>query len=202
MDAAWLAAATGFAVSMSATPGPNNAMAAASGARFGLRRPLPQLLGVALGFPAMLVLVALGAAELLQRSTALQAALRWVGAAWMLWLAWQLATAPAPAPEAAAPAATARPMRLWQAALFQWVNPKAWIIAAGAIAAYTGTNAGVLADALALAAIFAPAAFLSVLAWAAMGRGVARVLRPRALAWFNRAMAALLVASLVPMVWG
>jgi threonine/homoserine/homoserine lactone efflux protein len=206
MDAAWLAAATGFAIAMAATPGPNNAMVAASGARFGLRRTVPHMLGVALGFPVMLVLVALGAAELLQRSAALQAALRWAGAAWMLWLAWQLATAPASppaaAPEATVEAGTARPMRLWQAALFQWVNPKAWIIAAGAIAAYTGSAAGVLADALALAAIFAPAAFLAVLAWAALGQGAARLLRPRAMVWFNRAMAVLLVASLVPLVLG
>ncbi|WP_149535451.1 LysE family translocator [Siccirubricoccus phaeus] len=202
-DAAWLAAAAGFAIAMSATPGPNNAMVAASGARFGLRRTLPHMLGVSLGFPVMLVLVALGAAELLQRSTALQAALRWVGAAWMLWLAWGLFTAAPAAPEAAAaPPGGARPMRLWQAALFQWVNPKAWIIAAGAIATYTGSSAGVLPDALALAAIFIPAAFLSLLVWAAMGRGVARLLSPAGLRWFNRAMAVLLLLSLVPLLRG
>ncbi|MCO6417243.1 LysE family translocator [Siccirubricoccus sp. KC 17139] len=200
MDAAWLAAATGFAFAMSATPGPNNAMVAASGARFGLRRTLPHMLGVSLGFPVMLVLVALGAAELLRHSATLQGLLRWAGAAWMLWLAWGLLTA-APA----APAATtdgARPMRLWQAALFQWVNPKAWIIAAGAIATYTGSHLGVLPDALLLAAIFAPAAFLSLLVWAAMGQGAARLLSPRGLVWFNRAMAGLLLLSLVPLLLG
>jgi threonine/homoserine/homoserine lactone efflux protein len=198
-DLGWLAAATGFAVSMSATPGPNNAMVAASAANFGLWRTLPHMLGVTLGFPLMLVLVALGAAEALHRSPGLQAGLRWAGAAWMLWLAWALATAPA---NAAARPAAARPMRLWQAALFQWVNPKSWIIASGAIATYTGTAAGVLADALALAAIFAPMAFLSQFGWAVLGRGVARVLRPAALVWFNRVMALLLVASLLPMLVG
>jgi threonine/homoserine/homoserine lactone efflux protein len=199
-DLGWLAAATGFAVSMSATPGPNNAMVAASAANFGLRRTLPHMLGVALGFPLMLVLVALGAAEALHRSPGLQAGLRWAGAAWMLWLAWALATAPPP--NIAARPATAQPMRLWQAALFQWVNPKSWIIATGAIATYTGTAAGVLADALALAVIFAPMAFLAQFAWAALGRGVARVLRPAALVWFNRVMALLLVASLLPLLAG
>jgi threonine/homoserine/homoserine lactone efflux protein len=198
-DLGWLAAATGFAVSMSATPGPNNAMVAASAANFGLLRSVPHMLGVSLGFPLMLVLVALGAAEALHRSPGLQAGLRWGGAAWMLWLAWALATAP---PHVAELPTTARPMRLWQAALFQWVNPKAWIIATGAIAAYTGTSAGVLMDALMLAAIFAPMAFLSVFGWAVLGRGVAQVLQPAALVWFNRAMALLLVASLVPLLVG
>ena len=199
-DPAWLAAAAGFALAMSATPGPNNAMVAASGANFGLRRSMPHLIGVSLGFPAMLVLVALGAAELLHGSAALQAGLRWAGAAWMLWLAWKIATA---APAGPGAAARARPMTLLEAAAFQWVNPKAWVIAAGAIAAYTGTAQGVLGDALVLAALFAVAAFASLLLWALLGAGTARLLRdPAALRWFNRAMAALLVLSLVPTLLG
>src|SRR4051812_1471937 len=114
---------------MSAAPGPNNALVAATAANFGLRRSLPQVLGVSLGFPVMLVLVALGAAELLRGAPGVMAALRWLGAAWMLWLAWGIARAT----PAAAGAAPGRPMTLLQAALFQWVNPKAWIIAAGGI---------------------------------------------------------------------
>src|ERR687886_2018427 len=117
-ELAWFGSAIGFALAMSATPGPNNAMVAASGANFGLRRTLPHVIGVSLGFPAMLLLVALGAAELLQSSATLQALLRWAGATWMLWLAWKIA--------AASPAASAegraRPMTLLEAALFQWVN--------------------------------------------------------------------------------
>jgi threonine/homoserine/homoserine lactone efflux protein len=197
--AAWFASATGFALAMSATPGPNNALVAATAANFGLRRSMPMVLGVSLGFPAMLVLVALGAAELLRGTPEAMAALRWVGAAWMLWLAWKIATA-APAVGGAAPG---RPMTLLQAALFQWVNPKAWIIAVGAIATYTGGAGGLLGEAMALATLFAVAAFGSLIGWAALGAGTARLLRePTALRWFNRAMAALLVASLVPVLAG
>ncbi|MCB4821469.1 LysE family translocator [Roseicella aerolata] len=197
--AAWFASAAGFAVAMSATPGPNNALAAATAANFGLRRSLPMVLGVSIGFPVMLVLVAFGAAELLRGVPEVMLVLRWVGAAWMLWLAWQIATA--------APAATGmaagRPMTLLQAALFQWVNPKAWIIAAGAIATYTGGTGGLRREALVLAAMFAVAAFGSLLGWAALGAGTARLLRsPQALRWFNRVMAALLVLSLIPVVTG
>lgn len=197
--AAWFASAAGFALAMSATPGPNNALVAATAANFGLRRSLPQVLGVSIGFPVMLVLVALGAAELLRGAPGVMTALRWVGAAWMLWLAWGIATAAPPAPGTA----PGRPMTLLQAALFQWVNPKAWIIAAGAVAAYTGGEGGLLGEAVALAALFAVAAFGSLLGWAALGAGTARLLRrPAALRWFNRVMAVLLVASLVPVVLG
>lgn len=197
--AAWYASAAGFALAMSATPGPNNALVAATAANFGIRCSLPMMLGVSVGFPAMLVLLALGAAEVLHGAPQLLEALRWAGAAWMLWLAWGIATAVPPAPGTA----PGKPMGLLRAALFQWVNPKAWIIAAGGIAAYTGGADGVLAEALVLAAMFAVAAFGSLLGWAALGAGTARLLRsPEALRWFNRVMAALLVASLIPVLAG
>ena len=78
---------------------------------------------------------------------------------------------------------------------------KAWIIAAGAIAAYTGGEDGLVTEAFGLAALFAVMAFASMLGWAALGAGTARLLRdPAALRWFNRAMAALLVASLIPVL--
>jgi threonine/homoserine/homoserine lactone efflux protein len=206
---AWLASAAGFALAMSFSPGPNNAMLAASGANFGLRRTVPHLLGVALGFPVMLLLVALGAAELLHAAPGLQEALRWAGAAWLLWLAWRIANA-APATAAAAgmpppppppPGQAARPMSFLSAALFQWVNPKAWMIAAGGVAAYTGGD--VLAEAAALALVFGLATLPTCAGWAAMGAGLGRLLaRPAALRRFNQAMGALLALSVAPMLAG
>jgi threonine/homoserine/homoserine lactone efflux protein len=194
----WLASVTGFALAMSASPGPNNTMVAASAANFGLWRTVPHILGVALGFPAMLVLVSLGAAEVLRASPALEQGLRWVGAAWLLWIAWRIATAAPAAPGAEGTGRASRPMGVLEAALFQWVNPKAWLIAAGAIAAYTGSPAGLAAEAGLLAGIFALAAAASLVGWAAIGAGAARLLvRPGAMRAFNRAMAALLVLSLV-----
>lgn len=205
--AAWFASAAGFALAMAATPGPNNAMIAASGANFGMRRSLPHLLGVTLGFPTMLLLVALGAAELLHATPGLERALRWGGAAWMLWLAWRIATA-----EPAGGAAEAgragggtrtRPLSFLEAAAFQWVNPKAWTIAAGAIAAYTAGGGALLPRALLLAAIFAVATLLSLVAWAALGAGMARLLlRASALRRFNRVMALLLALSVLPLLAG
>lgn len=198
-DPAWLASAAGFAVAMSATPGPNNALAAASAANFGIRRTVPQMLGVALGFPAMLVLVALGAAEALRERPELQFGLRWVGAAWLAWLAWRLATA-VPGGVGEAPGQRrARPLSFLEAALFQWVNPKAWLIAFAGIGTYAGPR--VLPEAAVLAALFAVAALGSLAAWAALGAGIARLLPgPRALRRFNIAMAVLLLLSLLPLL--
>jgi threonine/homoserine/homoserine lactone efflux protein len=197
---AWIASATGFAFAMTATPGPNNTMVAASGANYGLRRTLPHVLGVAVGFPVMLLLVAAGVAGVLQESPRLQLAMRWGGALWLLWLAWRIATAtPAAGLQGQEREATrGRPMSFLEAALFQWVNPKAWLIAVGGIGAYVG--GGGLGPAALLALLFALAAVVCLLGWAALGAGLARLLRPLAMRWFNRVVAVLLVLSLVPVL--
>jgi threonine/homoserine/homoserine lactone efflux protein len=205
----WIASAAGFAFATTATPGPNNAMVAASGASFGLRRTVPHMLGVAVGFPLLFLLVALGASELLRANPALEWGMRWAGAAWMLWLAWRIATAE-PAAPAAGPAAPGeggragrhrRPMRFLEAAAFQWVNPKAWAMAAAGIAAYATDPGTVLERALVLALLFGVMAVVCLAAWAALGAGMARLLlRPAAVRWFNRGMAALLVLSIIPLL--
>jgi len=195
MDLTWLASAGAFAVSMSATPGPNNAMLTASGATWGFRRTVPHMLGITLGFPAMVVIVALGAGEAFRAQPWLHEALRWIGAAYLLWLAWCIAMA---RPDAAADEAGGRPFSLMQAGLFQWVNPKAWAVALGAVVTFT-SQAGLLVEAAVLALIFLAVTPPVAMFWTLVGVGAARVLRTRsARRWFNRAMAALLVASLVP----
>jgi threonine/homoserine/homoserine lactone efflux protein len=198
----WYASAAGFALAMSATPGPNNALIAASAANFGLVRSIPHLLGVALGFPAMLLAVALGAAEVLRQWPLLSTAMQWLGAAWLLWLAWRIATTRPAGKGHPVPAVRPdrRPMSFLQAALFQWVNPKAWLIAVSAIGTYAGEE--VLVRASFLGGMFAAAALLSLAAWAALGRTTAHLLPPRTLLWFHRIMAALMVLSLMPMLVG
>lgn len=199
MDASWWLAAAGFAIAMSGTPGPNNAMVMASGANFGLRRSLPHMLGITLGFPAMLLAVALGAGEVFARAPWLHGAVRWVGAAYLLWLAWKIATA---APDEPGAASAAQPLGFVGAALFQWANPKAWVIALGAVAAYgTAAGAAFLAQMGTLAALFAVVTLPILSLWALAGVGAARILRtPRAMRWFNRAMGGLLALSLAPLL--
>ena len=206
---AWFGSVLAFALAMAATPGPNNAMVAASGARFGVKRTLPHMLGITLGFPVMVLAVAIGAGQALADNPWLHGALRWVGAAYMLWLAWSIAR-PHPATAhgveghgagAHGVEAGRRPLGLLPAALFQWVNPKAWIIAVGAVVTYSGTGAP-LAQTLTMAAIFGAVTLPAVLLWTLVGAGAASLLRTeRALRRFDWAMAALLVASLVPMLF-
>lgn len=197
----WLTAAFAFAFSMTASPGPNNTMLASSGATFGFARSVPHILGISVGFPAMFVAVGLGLGGILRDNPAVYEILKWVGAAYLLWLAWRIATS---RPKAAAETGTgrSRPLRFHEAALFQWVNPKAWMAVTGGVATFTTGSHGVDINlVLMLAAIFFFITVPSTSCWTALGVGVARVLRDeRALRLFNWCMAALLVASLLPLL--
>ncbi len=198
MDAAWFASALAFAVSTSVTPGPNNMMLTASGAAWGFRRTLPHMLGITIGFPVMIAAVALGAGGILRALPWLRDAMRWVGAAYFLWLAWQIAASR----PGSADAASGRPLSAAQAALFQWVNPKAWVIALGVVVTYASGGA-VIGRALMVAAIFGIVSVGSTALWTGVGVGAGALLRtPRALRLFNLALAALLVASLLLLLLG
>ena len=122
-----------FAAVTAFTPGPNNIMVTASGVNFGFARTIPHLAGILIGFMVMLVACGAGLGALFTAYAPLQYALKIVGAAYMLWLAWKVANA---RPADDEPDASARPLTFLQAAAFQWVNPKAWVIAISAIAIY------------------------------------------------------------------
>ena len=191
-----LVALTGFAFVTSATPGPNNLMLMASGAHFGMRRTVPHMLGISVGFSVMCLLVGLGVAGVIFAVPMADLVLKLLSAAYMLWLAWKIARAGAPGEGRAA----ARPMSFAAAAGFQWVNPKAWAMALGAIALYAPDRS--LAALGGVALVFGLVNLPTVSLWAAAGQGLRRVLtndaRQRV---FNWTMAGLLVASLLPVLW-
>jgi threonine/homoserine/homoserine lactone efflux protein len=185
----------GFAFVTSVTPGPNNMMLLASGVNFGFRRTVPHMLGISLGHAVMVFLVGLGLAGVFSAVPLALTALKLVSVAYMLWLAWKIAHAAAPGDGRARP----QPMTFLQAAAFQWVNPKAWAMALGAVAAYV-PEPSVWAYA-AVAAAFAMVNLPSVSVWAGAGLAVRRWLdAPGRLQAFNWTMAALLVLSLWPVV--
>lgn len=190
------AALLAFAFVTSITPGPNNLMLIASGANFGFRRTVPHMLGVSLGHLAMTLIVGLGLVGVMLAVPATQVALKVVSVVYMLWLAWKLAHAAAPGQGDAG----ARPMTFLQAAAFQWVNPKAWAMSLGAVAAYAPDRT--LMSVAVVAAVFAAVNLPSVAVWTAAGGGLRRWLtNPARLRLFNWTMAALLVASLIPTIW-
>jgi threonine/homoserine/homoserine lactone efflux protein len=182
-----------FTLTMSITPGPNNLMVTASAANFGFRRTVPHMIGVTFGFPAMLAALSLGMIGVLQANPQLHQWLKYLGAAWMLYLAWRVATAG----DAKEETGRARPITFFEAAMFQWVNPKAWVIAVGALTTYT-TVGGYLAGEVGLiSAMFVVTCFPSLAVWALFGTGLGRLLHDRR--WrtaFNWTMAGLLVLSL------
>ncbi len=194
MPASLLWALVGFAIATSVTPGPNNMMLLTSGVNFGFRRTVPHALGVALGFTLMIALVGLGFAGVFKVAPVLLTLLKWVGVAYMLVLAVKLTRA-APLKSGAA---AGRPMTFLQAAAFQWVNPKAWILALTAVATYTVPDAYVI-SVLVVAAVFGGVGLPSASSWVLFGTALRRTLADRvALRVFNWSMAALLVASLYP----
>jgi threonine/homoserine/homoserine lactone efflux protein len=180
-----------FAFASSVTPGPNVIMVAASAANHGVRATVPHMAGITLGFPAMIVLVGLGLAGPFAVSPTLHLVLKWVGSAWLLWLAWKIARAGTPGEGEAKP-----PLGFLGAAAFQWVNPKAWMLALAAIPAFSTPGGNVLAETLLIAGTFLVVSPPALAVWAVVGRGAARLLRsPGRLRAFNVTMALLLVAS-------
>ncbi|AYG59523.1 LysE family translocator [Rhizobium jaguaris] len=185
-----------FAFTTSITPGPNNMMLFASGVNFGFRRTIPHMFGIGAGFLSLLLGVGLGLGALLHTVPLLYTALKFAGGAYLVWIAWKIATSRSLSEKESG----VEPMSFLSAAAFQWVNPKAWVMAVTAMATYTNPQlylVSVLLVGLAFAAVNIP----SVSTWAGFGSALRDWLSdPVRLKWFNITMAVLLVLSLWPML--
>ncbi len=177
------------------TPGPNNLMLMASGLNFGFRRAVPHLIGVALGFAVMVLLVGLGLGMVFETWPILYVLLRFAGAIYLLYLAWRIAVSPPPGDQGATAAV---PIGFIQAAIFQWVNPKAWVMAVTSVATYAEIASFPL-NIVFIAALYGMLGVASGSTWLGFGTALQRVLKnPRSYRVFNLMMALLLVASLFP----
>ncbi len=189
-------ALTAFAFVSSITPGPNNLMLMASGANFGFQRTIPHMLGVAWGFCLMLTLVGVGLMQLFDAFPLTYDILRIVSVVYLSYLAYRIANAGAPSTEAGR---KSKPFTFLQAALFQWVNPKAWTMALTAITVYSPSRN--MEAVLAVALVFGLVNLPSVSAWAALGQQLRKLLdSPKRLKAFNYTMAVLLMGSLYPIL--
>jgi threonine/homoserine/homoserine lactone efflux protein len=178
------------------TPGPNNAMLASAAANHGLRATVPHMLGIAFGFGVMLQLVFAGLGAALLAWPPLLPLMRWTGAAWMLWLAWKIASAPPPEEIGRRPV-----MGFFGAMAFQWINPKAWLIGLGAANEFTQPDVPLPTQLFWLGIVFFGVAIPCMVPWMMLGRGAARLLHsPGRMRIFNIAMALLLVVSLLPVL--
>lgn len=191
-----LTALTAFAFVTSITPGPNNLMLMASGANFGFRRTIPHMLGVGLGFVFMVVVVGAGLVQVFDRYPGSYTVLKVFSLVYLLYLAWKIATAAPPSVEAE----PGKPFTFLQAALFQWVNPKAWAMALTAVSVYAPTQSLLMITVV--AAVFGAINLPSVGSWVVLGGQLQRFLTsPRRLHGFNITMAGLLLVSLVPVLF-
>lgn len=202
MTADQILALSVFAAVSSGTPGPNNLMILTSGVNFGMKRSFPHLMGITLGFCFMIFCVGMGLQTMFAVIPQLETVLRYVGTAYLLWLAWRIANS-GPVGDGKA---GAKPMGFWAAAAFQWVNPKAWFMAISAITTYASSaeNAEVgskLSQVLLVVLIFGAVNLPLVACWGWFGSAMRRFLQdPKNLKMFNVTMAILLVASLYPIV--
>lgn len=186
-----------FCLVSSITPGPNNMMLLSSGATFGLRRSIPHILGISSGCVLMVLVVGWGLGGLARQLPQFYAVLHVAATAYLLWLAWRIATSAGPNQART----KGRPIGLVAAAAFQWVNPKAWAMIIGAVTNFSRPESA-FTDALTISVVLILVGIPSITLWAAGGSYMRQFLdRPKLLRAFNWTMAGLLVLSLVPGWW-
>lgn len=187
-----------YAFVTSITPGPNNTMLLASGLNYGFKRSVPHVLGISIGFALMVIAVGTGLGRVFENWPQVYTALRICGAAYLIYLAWNIATA---VPMLQISESSSRPFSFWKAAGFQWVNPKSWIMATGAITTYLpqGEN---IHSVIFLSCLFAIINAPSVSIWVTFGATLRHWLKDiKYFRIFNVCMSILLLVSLYPLLF-
>ncbi|MBI1187291.1 MAG: LysE family translocator [Alphaproteobacteria bacterium] len=187
MTASLISSLALYAFITSITPGPNNLMLASSGLTFGFQRTLPHMLGISFGCVTLIVASGLGLGALFHAAPWLQTALKIAGAAYLLYLAWKLWRA-----GEMKEIEGADPIGFWGAAAFQFVNPKALVMAVTAVSAFAPQGPDYARNLALVGCVFTAVNLPCIASWALFGAGMRTLLRDRtALIWFNRAMAIL-----------
>lgn len=184
-----------FAIVSSITPGPNNIMLLASGVQFGLKKTIPHMLGICFGFFILCIAVGLGIGALLQAFPTFHLILKVISAIYLVYLGIKIALSRSISDDTAS---AAKPMTFLQASLFQWINPKAWMMAVSAMIMFSSTQYPLLSMLL-ISIVFAIVNLPCVSVWALFGVLLKRFLsQPHYLKWFNILMGSLLIASIYP----
>jgi threonine/homoserine/homoserine lactone efflux protein len=185
-----------YAFVMSITPGPNNVMLTASGATFGFRRTLPHMLGVVFGFVVQLLAVCAGLSVLFTRWPALQTALSWAGAAYLVYLGVRMLRSADTRAQG-----KSRPVRFHEAALFQFLNPKAWVMTVTCATLFLPQELGIFLRGAYMASVMEGVGIPCMAAWALFGSSLKNFLAaPRPRMVFNVVMAVTLAATAIVMV--
>jgi threonine/homoserine/homoserine lactone efflux protein len=189
----------GFLWVAAITPGPNNMLLTSSGANYGFLRTIPLMIGIMLGMQCILLLVAFGVGSLILLYPALHLILKVAGSAYLLWLAWKIGTATYERLETDAP--PPEPIPFWQGGLLQVINPKAWLMALGAVASFSLAGSQYLHSVALISIGIALVNIVAGIIWIAFGSLIGTLLSSRR-AWtiFNVFMG-LLTAACVLLIW-
>lgn len=186
-----------FALATTITPGPNNIMLTASGANFGFRRTIPHISGIVLGLAVVMTCSAMGLGVLVYQFPQIQTVLKIVGSAYILYLAWKIATIPS----LKKADNRGKPFTLFQAALFQFLNPKALVMAFSAMTTFTIAGKDYVGSAAQVVIVFALICIPSVSFWAGFGVAVGRLLNsPKRFRIFNLSLGTVTALSVVVIV--
>lgn len=184
-----------FSFISAVTPGPNNIMIMTSGLNYGIRASLPHCLGICIGFPILVLAIGFGVSIIFNQYPVMYTLIKIAGIGYLFFLSWKIATAT----NTSNNNQPSKPLTFMQAALFQWLNPKAWVMATSAFATFSQT--GSVAETIIIAMVFFSFTFPSVSIWLFFGSWLQRWLKePRTFKIFNTCMAALLIFSILPVV--
>ncbi len=190
---------TSFGLASTMTPGPNNITLLSSGLTFGYRRTIPHALGINFGFPVMVICVGLGVGKLFEVFPFVYTTLKVVGISYLIWMAWHIANTKG---SLTTENKKDKPFTFLQAALFQWINPKAWVMAITSTAAFITDHQIAFFQVMIISCIFFFCAILSTNSWALGGVMLRRFIQnERFIQIFNIAMAILIVGSIIPFIF-
>ena len=185
-----------FCLVTSITPGPNNIMLMSSGLNHGVLKTVPHISGIIIGFPLMVAALGFGLGTIFLNYPVMHQVIKIAGVSYLLFLAWKIANTT----RANAGNHLREPLTFMQAAAFQWLNPKAWVIAIGAIAAFT-TVGKFEVQVIIIVFTYLFVGTFSMGLWLLMGASLQKILHSqKQLQVFNVVMAILLVLSIVPIV--
>ncbi|BCE00838.1 LysE family translocator [Marinicellulosiphila megalodicopiae] len=194
-----------FAFVSTATPGPNNIMMLSSGVNFGVKRSVPHWLGIITGVPLMMailgLLIGLGLETLFEQKPWIFTMIKWTGCSYLLFLAFKIATLKEIKQTELNNQKSSKPFTYLQGMLFQWVNPKAWIMCLGAISTFSNPNLNIISEVLTISLTFFCVGFFGVGIWLVVGKQLQRLLsNTQRRRIFNITMATLLAGSIIPMM--
>lgn len=190
---------TSFGLASTMSPGPNNIMLLSSGLTFGYKRTIPHALGINFGFPVMVICVGLGIGKLFELFPVVYTVLKLAGIGYLLWMAWHIANTKG---SLDTNNTKDKPFTFIQAALFQWINPKAWVMAITSTAAFITDHQMAYIQVMIISCIYFFCAILSTNAWALGGVMLRRFIqKERFVQMFNISMAILIVGSIIPFIF-